>query len=402
MAQGGTKRLKGIVFSLPAMGLNETISLFCNSLAEQYDLVFYNWKSFSNFLSPSIIVKNYPVYEYGYKPGCVNSATTYFQFADILADTSISLLEFLKEEVDIEKPDFIVHSHLAIWGKLLSIHFSIPAVCLFTTFVFDKKTMLPAYKMFYSKNETQTKLAEQLRVLKKYKFLFSSLDISIKFDIWDTLANKEELNLIFIHEKLQPSRATFSNQFKFVGYPIKKIKDQKHEELIYLACGSVFNIDPSFFTVCIDCLEKINSKSIVALGKDALISSYPNRSNYIKLVAIADQKNILKQAKIFISLGGIASIHEAIQTLTPMIVIPMIAEQHITGRIIQKLGIGRVLPYGLLSTETLTSVIQEVNDNYKFYELNIKLIRDEFLSLKTIKNAKTIFIDHINKVFQNF
>jgi MGT family glycosyltransferase len=392
------RRLKGFVFSLPAIGLNEIITLFSINLAKDYEIIFYNNESFSKRSVEAFKFKCYPEYENNYKPNCVQVNSTYIDFANTLLDTSINLIEFLKAEIEQQQPDFIIHSHLALWGKLLSLHFKIPAICIFTTFVFDKKFLLPCYENMYGRKNDAKNIAGQLSFTRKTKTLLSKLNIEQNLDIWDIAANREDLNLVFIHQELQPMAQFLDDSFKFVGYPINKIENTESEDFIYVACGSVFKMEGGFYDVCINCFIENKIKSTIVIGNYIQSHRYSLLPPYIQLLEFADQKSILRKAQIFISHGGMASIHEAVQTLTPLIIVPLIPEQQLTAEKLEELGIAKLIPYNNFSIETLAVAIKEIKSHYRFYKLNIERFQGKLSSQSTMQESKRAFNKHIEMV----
>ena len=73
----------------------------------------------------------------------------------------------------------------------------------------------------------------------------------------------------------------------------------------------------------------------------------------VKVVAFTDEPEVLKRSILFISRGGMASLLEAIQALTPLIVIPIIPEQRLNAERVAALGIGVYLPGPEVDDEAL-------------------------------------------------
>jgi MGT family glycosyltransferase len=248
--------------------------------------------------------------------------------------------------------------------------------------------------MYGRKNDVKN-IAEQLSFTRKSKRLLSKLNLKQNLNIWDVAANKEDLNLVFIHQELQPLAQFLDDTFKFVGYPINKIENTETEDLIYVAFGSVFKMESRFYDECIDCFIKNKIKSTIVIGKYLYNHRYSLLPPYIQLLEFADQKFLLKKAQIFISHGGMASIHEAVQTLTPLIIIPLIPEQQLTAEKLQEMGIAKLISYHNFSIETLTVAINEIKSHYGFYKSNIERFQEKLSSKSTMEEAKIAFDEHI-------
>ena len=87
----------------------------------------------------------------------------------------------------------------------------------------------------------------------------------------------------------------------------------------------------------------------------------------LEIVPFANQKKVLARSKLFVSHGGMASVHEAIYSHTPMIIIPVTPEQQITALRIQELGIGRCVFPRDLSQHSFRSAVTEILSAHEQY-----------------------------------
>jgi MGT family glycosyltransferase len=313
----------------------------------------------------------------------MDSAPSLFGFGEILCDTAASLLEFLVAEVEKEKPDFIMHSHLALWGKLLAAHYGLPSIALFSTFVLEKTIMLPYYKRTgtarngYLPGESHLSgVKEAIGFNRKLLGLHSRLGLDTKPDIWNVLVNKGNLNISFIREEFQPARYKLGPEYAFVGYPAVVDRKQLRHELIYLSLGSMVTNDIGFYTLCCKVLGNKPWRCIFSVGRKLAIGSLTDVPPNISIVPFVDQVAVLKSAALFLTKGGMASVQEAFCTLTPMIVIPGIPEQRITAERITQLGIGIHLDEKNLTATALEAAINECMLNNTVYVDRMRTLLD--------------------------
>jgi UDP:flavonoid glycosyltransferase YjiC (YdhE family) len=92
------------------------------------------------------------------------------------------------------------------------------------------------------------------------------------------------------------------------------------------------------------------------------------------VVDYVDQESVLAEAIIFISRGGMASIHEAIASQTPLLVIPEILEQQLTAQKVESLKIGKQLSAVQLTKNKLLDAIEQLLSNVNLYTNNIKAL----------------------------
>ena len=85
---------------------------------------------------------------------------------------------------------------------------------------------------------------------------------------------------------------------------------------------------------------------------------------------------MLKQARAFITHGGMNSVSEAMIHGVPMVVIPFVSDQPANARQVEKLGLGKVLDYKIVTADTLRNAAFAVMEDRQIRE-NMQKIQDE-------------------------
>lgn len=320
----------------------------------------------------------YPYHFSDYHSYKIDETTSYFEFADIMLNSAIQLMDFLHEEMEREKPDFVVYSHLALWGRLIAKHYNLPAITLNTTFILDKRIMLPFFRKTNPGNSPGFKSVNRaLELYRKSAALYAGLDLDDKPDLWDIYINKGELNLAFILKDFQPNNELFDKTFRFLGYPVTVENKNVMKDTIYVSMGTIMNGDVSFFRLCINVLRTLQVRSVISVGSKVDIGQLQSVPDHIKIVKFIDQLDTLHSSLLFITHGGMASVQESVYTLTPMIVVPVIPEQHMTAIRVEELGIGTYISIDTLTEDGLRSAIEKVLSNRKRYVNNLKVVLDK-------------------------
>lgn len=355
---------KGLFFSLPSVSVSQTLTPVVREVAMAgFEIVYYNTADFCPAGEHPFRFTAYPSTFKGHYSDKIDASTSYFDFGNILIDSAESLVDFLIDEIQREKPDFIIHSHLAVWGKLMAGYAKIPAITMYTTFVLDKRIMFAFHRQQNPSHAPGSRhAAEAIQFYRKSSTLYKRLQLAEQPDLWDVYINKGQLNLSFILDTFQPERHLFGSEFHFLGYPTFPGKYGPEKRLIYVAMGTILNKDILFYTQVINVLKELETESVVSVGKDVDISIFGTMPPHIKLVDFTDQRALLKEAKLFITRGGMASVHEAVYSCTPMIVVPVIPEQQITALKIRELGIGTSLPSVDINENILRNAIEEILD----------------------------------------
>jgi len=395
---------KGLFFGLPSVSVHNTLTPVVGALADSvHDLVCYNSAEFSFPEAVPYRVIPYPAPFNGYYAGRIGKDTSYFQFGGILLGAADRLLDFLLEEARRERPDFIIHSHLAVWGKLLARRLGLPAITLYSTFVLDQRIMLPFFRRINAGKPHETgKVQEAIGFQRKYHALYARLGIEGKPDLWDVYINKGQLNISFILESFQPLRSLFGEEFRFVGYPLSfEGPSGNHapsgRELIYVAMGTIVNKDIPLYRICLDVLRECPLPAVVSLGPGIDPAELGPIPAHVRVVPFADQQEVLKKAAVFITRGGMASVHEAIRAQTPMIVIPVIPEQQLTAERIRELGVGLHLSADTLNRENLRDALEQVLAERETFAGRIKALSGSEPSMPPQLAACRLINDFLHK-----
>ncbi|HLZ88022.1 MAG TPA: amino acid adenylation domain-containing protein, partial [Puia sp.] len=175
--------------------------------------------------------------------------------------------------------------------------------------------------------------------------------------------------------------------------PVDLEEQRTGGDLVYVAMGTILNKDVELYRTCIGVLSQVGYRAILSVGSKVDMVQLGPMPASIRAAEYVDQRAVLTEAALFITRGGMASVHEAIHTLTPMIVIPVIPEQQMTAERIQELGIGIVLPPGQVTGESLQSAIRQILTNRQGYIERIKALQNDEPVLSVPAKARGLLQD---------
>jgi MGT family glycosyltransferase len=369
---------KGLFLSVPSISVDKTLTPVVDDLCESgYDIIRYNTPAFAPKGTSRRWFKPYPSCYTGFDTARMSRLTSYFDYAEMLLDTAVSLREFLREEVESEAPDFILHSHLALWGKALAACYRMPAVALYSTFVLDSRIMIPEFRAQRQEGSRIVGDMQQfVRCRRKYRALYDTVDASQRPEVWDAYVNREPLNVSFTLEAFQERIDLFGPpEYRYVGHPSRATpRDGGDRRLIYMALGTILNDDVALFKLGLSVFARLDYPCLIVLGKVPKEALGPV-PEHVSVAEFVDQERVLGDAAIFITMGGMASVHEAVSALTPMIVIPETPEQHITARRIEALGIGVRMNREQMTEEALLAVIRQMLKTRTTYDRSLRALK---------------------------
>ncbi|TKR81589.1 hypothetical protein L596_015435 [Steinernema carpocapsae] len=103
--------------------------------------------------------------------------------------------------------------------------------------------------------------------------------------------------------------------------------------------------------------------------------------HHVKVISWAPQQEILShnKTKMFVSHGGLKSMKEALCTFTPVVYMPLFAEQAHNARIALEMGIGGAVNKYTVSKETLLSEMRHVLDESDAYTQKVRILHSIYM-----------------------
>jgi MGT family glycosyltransferase len=158
-----------------------------------------------------------------------------------------------------------------------------------------------------------------------------------------------DLSLVYTTASLQPKSSWIDDSFHFVGPSINPATRASSDfpfdwltgaPLVYLSLGTIHHSDTSFFRMACEALADFDGQVVMSIGGLARVEDFAPVPPNILLRNTVPQLEILQRAAVFITHGGMNSIHESLYFGVPMIVVPHQMEQLFNARIVVQQGAG--------------------------------------------------------------
>lgn len=265
------------------------------------------------------------------------------------------------EEI-VEQFDFIVYEQFFFLGKHLADKYYKPAVRIFTAPVANKLLM----EKYISKGP--------LSVF-KYKWIARAFTqdvakgIPLKTDNWldEIIYNPPRLNFVYTLREYQPYEAEFPEEhYKFLGPSVYKRKEEPlvyvkgKNPVVYISLGTVIKGKLSFFQNCVEAFCDETVDVIISVGKKFDKKKLKRVPSNVFIYDTVPQLEVLKIADVFITHGGMNSISESLVYGTPMVVIPFVSDQIVNARCVERLGVGKYLPYSDVNKSSIKQTVLSV------------------------------------------
>ena len=285
---------------------------------------------------------------------------------------------FFKAEEVIVSHDLVLYEQFFFVGKHLAEKHGKKCVRIFTAPATNKELM----RAFISSGGPMGIFRLPLIGTLWTQDCVKGLGIKLKRRNWldEIVENPPDCNMVYTLRSFQPFAEDFpEEQFHFIG---PSVYDRKEEDfpvlakpVIYISIGTILKGGENFFRACLEAFEKETVTVVLSVGNFDISRLKHIPENFVIRNRVP-QITVLKQSSLFITHGGMNSVSEAMVHGVPMLVIPFVSDQPVNARQVEKLGLGKILDYKAITTNTLRDAAFTVMKDRQIQE-NLKKIRDE-------------------------
>ncbi|MED4117160.1 macrolide family glycosyltransferase [Priestia megaterium] len=289
------------------------------------------------------------------------------------ADT---VIEGVLEDIRAEKYDYVIYDNNFAAGWMIADILNIPKISSCTTFAIDEEVFSNVMKSRGEIDKTSPTYQELEEILKKWRQKYG---ITIN-DNHKLMSCPGDITLVYTSRSYQPRAEKFDNSFIFVGPSIAPRKDVETlslknipGKLIFISMGTIFNQQPELYTTCFEAFQEIQATVILSVGKQTDISQFKDIPSNFIIRNYVPQLEILEQADVFITHGGMNSTSEGLYFGVPLVVMPVVGDQLIVANRIEELGAGLQLNRQELDAITLRNTTEQVLSNSSFREKSLEI-----------------------------
>lgn len=240
------------------------------------------------------------------------------------------------------------------------------------------------------------------QIEKKMVKLMSSLNKKYNIDLkspCEIIAHPNaDYKLVLTSKEFQSSKVLIDDSFYFIGpssfeeKPIDKsfpFKKDSSKKLIYISLGTLFNDNIEFFKLCIKAFAFSKEfQLILSVGKACDLKVFGNPPDNVYIYNFVPQNQILKEAEIFISHGGLNSINESLLMFKkPLIVVPQFSDQFDNADQIKLFEAGIVLEKEKVNEETIKNAVNSLIVEEEKYKRGVQKIVESFEKAKNERKS---------------
>jgi MGT family glycosyltransferase len=362
-----TRKLRLEFFGLPAHGhINPTLPVIAELVRQGHKVRYWAYEEFREKIERTgaqfADLSHYLRVDY------TRPDENLFRLALVLLRGSENVLTGVLPQLRDNPPDLILYDSLACWGKHLSQVLKIPSVSSVTTFAMNEQVISS------SSRQTGTLINMALQgIAALLEFSRLSTQLARRYDIpkpnlKDIFNNVADLNIVYTSFEFQPFAESFPSSYRFVG-PSLELPDAtrplpfslpEDKPLIYISLGTLNNENLTFYQTCFAALKHKSVYVVLSVGKKINIADLGEIPKNFTVLPSVPQVQVLQRAQVFVTHGGMNSVHEALVTGTPMVVVPQASDQRWVAERVQSVGAGVLLRKQRVTPEGLAKAIDEV------------------------------------------
>lgn len=265
-------------------------------------------------------------------------------FSVMVLRSTEKILTFLVADLPSQQPDLIIFDSLALWGKMAATLLRVPAASSITHFVVD----LPLSGL---------NIGELFRVLKQGlpklpQIIFSRMQLIRRFGkeafpaVQPLFPMRDGLNIVFTSRELHPEMPLIDKTFRFVGPSINPQTRSgefswagiEKDTVVYMSLGTIHQAPTALYQACFQLFKEYPAHFILSVGKQMDIGALGKIPANFTVRPFVPQLEVLQRATVFITHGGMNSVHEGLYYGVPLVVIPYHFEQFMNGKAVEAQG----------------------------------------------------------------
>lgn len=296
-----------------------------------------------------------------------------------LLRTADIVIPSLLEQTSGERFDYIIHDSMFGCGRLLAQILGLPAINSCTSFAMQPN-------VFDGLQERLSRsFPEDMNERARQEFQQLVSDVQTKYNVqvgsaYEVFWNPAPLTIVYTSKRFQPDGESFDETYKFVGPSIAPralapfdFSQADTDRLIYISLGTVFNQAADFYKLCFAAFANTKYSVILSVGSQTQIEDLGDIPANFIVRSYVPQLEVLQQAKLFITHGGMNSVSEGLYYGVPLIVLPQSADQPVIARRVAEVGAGIHLNPDGLTAETLREAAERVLNDVSMRQASVEM-----------------------------
>lgn len=352
-----------LFFSVPAYGhVNPSLPLVAELVRRGHRVIFVNTEDFrglvealgAEFRAYSAIGNDFFEGLDGKRPQKV--ALALIMAAERLIPEALALANQIK-------PDYLIYDTACPWGSFAAQITKLPAVVSMSLMAVASpppSALLKGDMLITALSILFTDIDKGLDANRRSRALGKKYNVP-PLGLLDIFNAKGDLVLSYASTYFQPYANTVASNVRFIGRtlddsptdPSFSFERVAGRRLIYVSLGTINNDDVGFFKMCIEAFAGRDEFVIMSTGKRIDPAVFGTLPANIAIYAWVPQLDVLRRASLFVTHGGLGSVHDGLYFGVPLLLVPQQGEQRFIANRVVELGAGLLLKKAQVTTDSI-------------------------------------------------
>lgn len=337
-----------LFYALPAYGHIYSNLYLTGRLAQAgFRVIYYSTEHYRTEIEANGC--EYRAYPLGQKTIDTSDGNKLLKLYRLILEYTRDMLPVLLAEAEQERPCHIIFDSLALWGRAVGTLLTVPSFSFYSIAAIDRIGGIAFFSYASGFSAGFLRYAKELpRALRVRRQLRLSYGLE-KLGLLPVLMNKGNRNLMGYSRMFQPGGRKFGENYVFLGPLSPHMKNIRtnnffcpQDKLIYISLGTVFNRDRELLCEILRQFGRGEGAGFHVVMAWNIKNTDRLPDNFI-VRPFVNQGEILRHASLFITAGGMNSIHEALYYGVPCLMCPQQGEQLLNAKRFEAMGFGRIL-----------------------------------------------------------
>lgn len=351
---------KALFFNVPAHGhVNPSLPLVAELVRRGHDITYWCSEGYrARIEATGARFQAYRTIRDDYFEAQGLNGSVPQEAAKALLATAHEVLPELLEATSQAQPDTLLYDCMCSWGYFVAQCLKLPAISSSSLMpmspraMLDWKTLrlfLPAIVKGFSAGNEANRLSAALG--KQYGVR--------PLGMTELMNAPGDLMISYSSAEFVPYADTLPKAVKLVGWTLPEANGGEtfvhtsERSLIYISLGTIANDNADFFRACIQAFTGTSYDVLMTTGGKLDPSQFGALPDNITIKSWVPQNQVLRAASLFVTHGGLNSLHDGLYCGLPLLVVPQQTEQTFNGQRVVDLGAGLMLRQSEVSPASL-------------------------------------------------
>lgn len=356
---------KAFFFNVPAHGhVNPSLPLVAELAQRGHQITYFLTPGFrADVETAGAALQPYAAVHDDYFSGPGLDGSRPQKAAARLITTAGEILPDLLQVTAAAAPDYILYDGMCPWGYLVARTLHLPAVVSLSLLPLAQPQLrdLLSWEMLQILGPMLLRDAPTgMQAVQRAQALGSQYGVP-PLSLPQILNAPGDLAISYTSRYFQPNADRVADSVRFVGwmlhenhnetpFPFEQVGERR---LIYVSLGSIVQAPAAFFKTCIDAFASGDDFVLISTGRRFAAEEFGVLPPNVAVHTWVPQAQVLQRASLFVTHGGLGSVHDGLYCGVPLLVVPQQEEQLLNARRVVELGAGLLLRKHEVTTATI-------------------------------------------------